>query len=109
MTTHDRLEVRQWMLDYRSDDDLVPLRIEITNWTKWPGEAWSADIAVRYDGHPPVSAELIIRTVADGFLVDVHGPHIQSWVGVHFPTWHAAQLAAEQYALNVVHLIPIDA
>lgn len=109
MTTHDGIYVLEWLLDYRASGDIVPLRVEVTNWMVGPGEPWSADISVRYDGHPEVSAELIIHAVADGFRVEVYGKRVPPMKAARFRTFHAAQYAAERYALDVVHLIPVDA
>lgn len=104
------MHILPWLLDYRTDDDLVPLHIEITNWVREPREPWSACLAVRYAGYPKVSAELIIRIVGGGYLADVWGSDIaEPMREVLFETFHAAQLAAEQHALHVCHLIPIDA
>lgn len=106
MSTHDRLEMRQWLLDHRAyvPGDAIPIRVDMTNWIV--GGPWSADISVRYDGHDEVSAELVIRAVAGGFLVDVHGKRIRPLMEARYLTLHAAQLAAEKYALEAVHRVP---
>lgn len=102
------IEIRQWLLDYRTDDDLVPLCVSITNWVKFPGQPWGADITVRFDGCPKVSAELAVRCDGRNYIADVRGEGLfEEMESVRFPTFHAAQLAAEEHALHVSHLIPV--
>jgi hypothetical protein len=104
----ERLDILAWAMDYRSaGGDIAPLRIEITNWTRFEGDGgdWSADLLVRFDGHEETSVELIITRLAEGYRAQVHGKDIEQWEQ-DFPTFHGAQLAAEIRAIVVTHQIP---
>lgn len=103
----ERLDILNWTLDYRTLDDTVPLCVNITNWTRFRSEGWSAELSIRYDRCPAVVAELTVCPAGGGYLGIVQGKNVSEPLEAYFETLCGAMLAVEKHALRVAHLIPV--
>lgn len=103
----ESLDILEWTLDYRTFKDTVPLCVNITNWTRFRSEGWSAELSIRYDRCPAVVAELAVCPADGGYIGIVNGKNVSEPLEAFFETLCGAMLAVETHALKVAHLIPV--